>query len=360
MFEKIIQSLKNRFPAEKISFENFVLKKEVPVHKSSWVYYLGGMTMFCFLIQVITGLLLLPYYQPNIINAYQSIEYISHFVPSGFLVRNLHAWSSSFMIFFVVIHLLTVFATKSYQKPRELTWMTGVILLIITLGFGFTGYLLPWNQLSVNATKVGMEILETSTSFLPFDFKLIGTYFANLLKGGSVISQSTLSRFFALHVVVLPLLFFILVGIHLFLVQLHGMNKGDFKVAKYEKFFPDFFMKDLAVWSFMFFVLLTISQTVPYDSFLPYTLKAPYIDNSPTPAGIKPEWYFLFLYYPLEIMPKILVILSTFVGFLFVLFTPLIFRKLSMKSHVVIAAFVFVYLVISTVWGENIVHIIRQ
>ncbi|MBI3591603.1 MAG: cytochrome b N-terminal domain-containing protein [Candidatus Melainabacteria bacterium] len=245
MLESIIKKLKERFPLEKINFESLILKKEVPVHKASWIYYLGGMTMLCFLIQLVTGLLLLPYYQPTIVNAFQSIEYLNHYVPYGFLVRNLHAWSSSFMIFFAVIHLLTVFATKSYQKPREFTWITGVLLMAVTLGFGFSGYLLPWHQIAVNATKVGMEILQSSTSFLPGIFKLPGEVLAMNLRGGAIITQTTLSRFYAIHVVILPFIFFALVGIHLFLVQMYGMNKEISEVKKSEKFFPDFFIKDL-------------------------------------------------------------------------------------------------------------------
>ena len=360
MLEAIIKKLKDRFPLEKISFENFVLKKEVPVHKSSWIYYLGGITMFCFLLQLVTGLLLLPYYQPNIINAYQSIEYINYFVPNGFLVRNLHAWAGSFMIFFATVHLLTVFAGKSYTTPRETTWMTGVLLLIITLAFGFTGYLLPWHQIAVNATKVAMEIIQSSTSFLPGVFKLPGEFFATNLRGGPAITQITLSRFYAIHIVILPLIFFILLGIHLFLVQLHGMSKENFNVIRYEKFFPDFFVKDLALWLFLFLVLLVIGQTLPYDSFLPYPLKTPYIDNSPTPSGIKPEWYFLFLYYPLEVLPKTVVIVGSFIGFLVILFTPMIFKRLSARVHVLISVFVFACLILLTVWGENIVHFIRK
>ena len=341
-------------------FDNFILKKEVPLHKSSWIYYLGGLTMFCFFIQLVTGLLLLPYYEPTIINAYQSIEYINYFVPNGFFIRNLHAWSGSFMIFFATIHLLTVFATKSYLKPRELTWITGVLLLVITLGFGFSGYLLPWHQIAVNATKVGMEILQSSTSFLPGIFKLPGEILAANLRGGPTITQATLSRFFALHVVILPFLFFSLLGIHLLFVQLHGMNKEGFEVKKYEKFFPDFFIKDLAVWLFLFLILLITSQALPYDSFLPYPLKAAYIANSATPSGIKPEWYFLFLYYPLEVLPKTFVILGSFVIFLSILFTPVFFKKLSLKAHKLIAALVFVYLFIATIWGDSIVHFIRK
>ena len=360
MFKKLKKNLTDRFPTDRINFDNFILKKEVPLHKLSWIYYLGGMTMFCFLVQLVTGLLLLFYYQPNIISAYHSIEYINYFVPSGFLIRNLHAWASSFMIFFAMVHLLTVFATKSYMKPRELTWSTGVLLLVVVLGFGFTGYLLPWHQIAVNATKVGMEILQSSTSFLPRVFSHIGRHIADLLLGGQTITQATLSRFFALHVVVLPLIFFGLIAVHLFLVQLYGMNKESFKVEKYEKFFPDFFIKDIAVWLLLFLILLIIGQTLPYDSFLPYPLKAAYIDNSPTPSGIKPEWYFLFLYYPLEVLPKTFVIISALIAFIVTLFAPVIFKKLSVRTHVVIAVCIFAYLFISTIWGRDIVHIIRK
>lgn len=360
MFESILKKIKERFPVDRITFESFILKKEVPVHKSSWIYYLGGLTLFCFLIQIVTGLLLLPYYQPNIINAYQSIEYITYLVPNGYLVRNLHAWASSFMIFFATIHLLTVFAVKSYQTPRETLWATGVLLLVLTLAFSFTGYLLPWHQIAVNATKVTMEIIQSSTSFLPGVFMYPGKFLANTLSGGPLITQTTLSRFFALHVVVLPLFFLILLTVHLFLVQLHGMNKKGFKVEKYEKFFPHFFIKDLMVWLLCFLILLVIGQTIPYDSFLPYPLKAAYIDNSATPSGIKPEWYFLFLYYPLEVLPKTFVIVSSFIAFLALLLVPIIFKKLSIRTHALIAITIFIYLFVSTIWGEGIVQLIRK
>lgn len=360
MFRKIIENLKERFPLEKINYETFVLKKEVPLHKSSWIYYLGGLTLFCFLIQIVTGLLLLPYYQPTIVNAFQSIEFINYFVPNGFLIRNLHSWASSFMIFFATVHLLTVFATKSYEKPREAIWTTGMFLLIITLTFGFTGYLLPWHQIAVNATKVAMEIIQSSTSFLPGIFQYPGKFLATTISGGPIITQTTLSRFYAIHVVVLPFIFFLLLFIHLFLVQLHGMNKEGFKVIKYEKFFPDFFIKDLALWLFLFLILLIVSQIVPYDSFLPYPLKAAYIENSATPAGIKPEWYFLFLYYPLEVLPKTFVIILSMIFLLGFFLVPALFQNLSRRTHVILAVFIFVYLVISTIWGENIVQIIRN
>lgn len=360
MLEMLLKKLSERFPLEKISFENFVLKKEVPLHKASFIYYLGGVTLFCFLIQLITGLLLLPYYQPTIVNAYQSIEFINYYVPYGFLIRNLHAWAGSFMIFFAAFHLLTAFATKSYEKPRELTWSSGIILLILTLAFGFTGYLLPWHQIAVNATKVAMEMIQSSTSFLPGFFQYPGKFLANTISGDTIITQTTLSRFFVIHVVLLPLFFLFFLCLHLFLVQLHGMNKEGFNVVKTERFFPDFFLKDIALWLVLFLVLLVISETVPYDSFLPYPLKASYIDNSPTPSGIKPEWYFLFLYYPLEVLPKALVISIGFISLIILFLVPVLFKKLSLRAHILISLVIFVYLFVSTVWGENIVQLIRK
>lgn len=360
MLDWITKAIEERIPVEKISYENFVVKKEVPVHKVSWVYYFGGLTMCCFLIQVVTGLLLLPYYQPNFLNANESINYINFYVPNGLFIRNLHSWCSSFMIFFATLHILTVLATKSFQKPREFTWFTGVILLVATLGFGFTGYLLPWSQISVNATKVGMEILQSSTNFLPGFFKLPGEFLASNLRGGSTITPATLSRFFVIHVVILPFLIFALVGVHLFLVQLHGMNKEGFHTKVTEKFFPDFFVKDLILWLYLFFVLIVISQTLPYDAFLPYPLKAAYIDNSPTPPGIKPEWYFLFLFYPLELFSKTFIIILSAVGFVVLFLAPITLKKFSMRVLTIIACVTFVYLFVSTVWGGEIVHFIRK
>lgn len=360
MLNWIIKNLEERIPVEKISYESLVVKKEVPVHKASWVYYLGGLTMFCFIIQIATGLLLLPYYQPNFLNANESINYINFYVPNGFFVRNLHSWASSFMIFFVTLHLLTVLATKSFLKPRDLTWMTGFILLIVTLGFGFTGYLLPWSQISVNATKVGMEILQSSTGFLPGVFKLPGEFLASNLRGGPTVAPTTLSRFFVIHVVILPFLIFALVAVHLFFVQLHGMNKEGFVTKKLEKFFPDFFMKDLILWLCLFFVLLLIAQTLPFDAFLPYPLKAPYIDNSPTPSGIEPEWYFLFLFYPLELFSKTFILILSAVVFLILFLAPVTFKRFSIRVLTIIALVSFIYLFISTCFGKEVVHFLRK
>ena len=149
-----------RLPLEKLSFKHMVTEKDVPVHPMSWGYYVGGLALFFFIIQVVTGLMLLFYYEPTVSEAHESVEYITHFVTMGALVRNLHAWSASFMIFCVITHMLTSLAMKAFAKPREITWIAGVLLLLVTFGFGFTGYLLPWNQIAVNATKVGLASID--------------------------------------------------------------------------------------------------------------------------------------------------------------------------------------------------------
>ncbi|MBZ0188421.1 MAG: cytochrome b N-terminal domain-containing protein, partial [Candidatus Obscuribacterales bacterium] len=291
--------LLERFPVDKMNFHYMVAKKEVPVHSMSWGYYTGGLTMFFFLIQVITGLLLLFYYQPTVSDAFLSVEYINEHVAGGALICNMHAWSSSAMIFFAMVHLLVAFAMKSFVKPRELTWIAGVILLIITFTFGFTGYLLPWNQIAVNATKVGLQSIEDVGQYLPGTLSALPQILRETFQGEASVGQSTLGRFYALHVVILPLFLVALMGLHLFQVQLHGMSQGiDEKPKKSEKFFTVFFFKDLEVWAIAFFIIFTLALCIPFESFLPFPLLAPYDALGATPAGIKPEWYFFFVYYP--------------------------------------------------------------
>ena len=144
-FWKTVDFLSERMPFHKLSFESMVMKKEVPVHRMSWAYYMGGLALLFFLIQLVTGVFLLFYYQPTVSDAHASVEYITYFVDSGFLIRNLHTWSSSCMIFCLLVHVLTTFAMKAFASPTEITWISGSILLILTFAFGFTGYLLPWH-----------------------------------------------------------------------------------------------------------------------------------------------------------------------------------------------------------------------
>ena len=141
--------------------------KSVPVHRFTWGYYTGGLTMLFFLIQVATGCLLLFYYQPTVTDANLSVEFMSTYVSTGSLLRNMHSWSSSAMVLFALVHLLVTFAMKAFSEPRELTWLSGVVLLFLTFAFAFTGYLLPWNQLAVNATKVMFQAIDAVGQYLP-------------------------------------------------------------------------------------------------------------------------------------------------------------------------------------------------
>ena len=196
--------------------EQLAQKKEVPVHRHTVWYYVGGMTLFLFLVQVTTGVLLLFYYRPSAEEAYESIQFLMTAVPFGWLIRSLHAWAANVMIFMVFVHLFSTLLLKAYRPPRELTWCTGVVLLGVSLAFGFTGYLLPWNTLAYFATRVGTAIV----AVLP----VVGPFMLRLLRGGQEVTGATLTRFFALHVAILPMLIVLCLVLHLFLVQKHGMS----------------------------------------------------------------------------------------------------------------------------------------
>ncbi|MBS1994167.1 MAG: cytochrome bc complex cytochrome b subunit [Cyanobacteria bacterium SZAS LIN-3] len=355
------QFLKERFPVDKLNFHYMVEKKEVPIHRMSWGYYTGGLTMFFFMIQVITGLFLLFYYQPTVSDANVSVEFINRHVEGGALIRNMHAWSSSCMIFFAMVHLLTAFAMKSFVRPREITWIAGVILLFITFVFGFTGYLLPWNQIAVNATKVGLQSVEYVGQYLPGQLAEVPRILRETFQGESSVGQSTLGRFYALHVVILPIALVGLLGLHLLSVQLHGMSQGVDKPAKKaEKFISIFVFKDLTLWASVFMVLFVLALCVPFDSFLPFPLLAPFNALGSTPAGIKPEWYFYFVYYPLELLPFWVVLLGSIFGVAVLILTPWIFKGTSRRTLSFMATAAGAYLFVMTVFGEQIYEFFKH
>ena len=187
----------------------------VAIPRSARTYFLGGLTLFFLSVQVITGVLLTLYYRPSPDGAYQSILYIMNEVRFGWLIRSVHAWSANLMIASCVLHMLRILFQAAYKKPRELTWIIGVVLLAITLGFGFTGYLLPWDQRAYWATTVGTEIAGS--------VPLIGEFLQRLLRGGDSLSGTTLSRFYGIHTLVLPLSIALFVGLHLLLIHQHGL-----------------------------------------------------------------------------------------------------------------------------------------
>jgi quinol-cytochrome oxidoreductase complex cytochrome b subunit len=191
-----------------------VFLRKVP--KVNWFYTLGSATLFVALNQIITGILLTIYYVPTPDQAYDSVQYITTQVPAGWLIRGLHHWGASAMVLLTGLHMLRVIFTGAYKFPREVTWFTGVALLLIVVGFGFTGYLLPWDQKAFWATTVGTRIAAVTP--------LIGEWILRVLRGGAEISAVTLARFFGVHVWMLPAALLILVGLHLYLVVRIGIS----------------------------------------------------------------------------------------------------------------------------------------
>ncbi len=187
----------------------------VSIPRSAHTFYLGGITLFFFIVQAITGILLALYYHPTPEAAYDSILFIMNDVNFGWLIRSIHSWSANLMIVFCVLHLLRVAIQGAYRPPREMTWLVGVGLLLITLGFGFTGYLLPWDERAFWATTVGTQI----AGAVP----LIGNYIQDFLRGGPDLSALTLSRFFDVHVLVLPASIIGALLLHILFIHQQGL-----------------------------------------------------------------------------------------------------------------------------------------
>ena len=275
--------------------ERLAKKKEVPVHRHTVWYYFGGMTLFLFMVQVATGILLLFYYRPSAEEAYESIQFLMAEVEFGWLIRSIHAWSANLMIFTLFIHLFSVLLLKAYHPPRELTWLSGIGLMALAMGFGFTGYLLPWNELAYFATKVGTEI----TGVVP----VVGPFLGRLLRGGDEVTGATLTRFYGIHVAVLPALITVLLGLHLFLVQKHGMGmppgvEREGGARRTMPFFPNFLLRDLVGWLSALAILAALA------AYFPTELGSKADPFAPAPAGIKPEWYFMFMFQTLKYLPS--------------------------------------------------------
>jgi cytochrome b6 len=269
-------------------------KKEVPVDRHTVWYYLGGMTLFLFLVQIVTGILLLFYYRPSAEHAFESVQFLMAEVQFGWLIRSIHAWSANLFIFTAFLHLFSVAFLRAYRKPREVTWMSGVVLLGLAMGFGFTGYLLPWNELAFFATRVGTQIMES--------VPLIGASLATVLRGGSDVTGATLTRFYAIHVAVLPMVTTFVLGLHVYLVQKHGMSVApDVERAggakRSMRFFPNFLLRDLVGW------LTALAILAALAAYFPAELGTKVDPFAPAPAGIKPEWYFMFMFQTLKFLP---------------------------------------------------------
>ncbi len=289
-----------------------LLDREVP-DRLTWWHTLGSATLTVFLIQIVTGVVLATYYAPSPDHAYDSIRYIDGQVASGWLVRGIHHWGASAMVILIIAHMIRVFSVGAYKYPREINWLLGVGLFILVLGFSFTGYLLPWDQKAYWATAVGTNIAGTTP--------LIGGRLVTLLRGGADLGAATLTRFYAFHVLWLPLFLGGLVLLHLVLVIRQGiaprpvaLEQGapervtDPGYAAYYKdayaktkrggvrFWPDIVGKDalVALGVMTVVVLLALSFGAPLE---------PPADPTDTVYVPRPEWYFLPLYQLLKLVP---------------------------------------------------------
>ncbi len=328
----------------------FARKKTVPEHAYSFWYFFGGICLFLFVLQVITGIFLLLYYKPSAEGAHESILFIMSQVKFGWLIRSVHSWSANLLMGIIFVHMFSTFFLKAYRQPRELTWVSGFFLLLLFMAFGFSGYLLPWNELSYFATKVGTDIVGS----LP----LIGPPLKTFFLGGQEVTPATLTRFFWFHIAALPGLTVLLLGLHIWLVQVLGMSlplrlKPD--TVGEVPFFPNFVLKDSLGW-ILVLVLIGILCV-----FFPWEVGAKADPLAPAPLGIKPEWYFTFMFTTLKLIPphifsisgEVLGIMAFLLGGMFWLLVPYLDRRANRGKRsplfTLIGVVVLLYIVAMTI-----------
>jgi quinol-cytochrome oxidoreductase complex cytochrome b subunit len=265
------------------------LREELPVHLKSWIGWLGGTPLVLLAIQAATGILLTFYYSPDPERAYDSVRHISLAIRFGWLVRGLHQGAAQLLIVALLLHMIRVFATRAYRPPRELTWVFGMTLFLLALGFGFTGYSLVYDSLSYWATTVGTNLLG--------EVPLVGPHLLWLLRGGPDVNPNTLSRFYNFHIGVLPTLLVMVIGAHLLLVRLHGVAplEGDARKETYD-FFPDHVLREAAIAVVLLFGLVVFTILHPPGL-------GERADFGVTPSHIRPEWYFYPPYRWLKMVP---------------------------------------------------------
>ncbi len=300
--------------------KEWVAHKTVPQHKHSMWYYFGGLSLFLIVVQGITGILLAFYYSPSPAAANESVRYIMENVQYGWVVRSIHFWCANLLVAVVLVHMFSVFFMKAYRKPRELMWVLGVVILILVLTFAFTGYLLPWTTLSYFATKVGVNT--------PLVVPLVGDFLSRVMQGGDDVGAATLTRMFTLHTIILPFFALMFVSLHVLLSQILGTSipASQSWNRHATKFFPDFMMRDAAVWTGTFALILGVVALFPAG------LSAKVNPLEPAPAGIKPEWYFLFVFQTLKSMPELAAVGVVTLGAIVWLLVPFLDRPLQKRK----------------------------
>jgi len=315
--------LSERLPINFLTkFARAQLAEPQPRHVS-WLHTLGFTALVLFALQIFNGILLLFYYKPGAATAYESVKFIIEKATFGWFFRQLHIWGANFIVTVVALHLVRVFFYGAYKKPRELTWMIGAGLFLATLGFAFTGYLLPWDQLAFWGTTVGTDSMK--------EVPLIGHLLLTFLRGGENVTDITMSRFFAIHVALLPAILLLLLGLHLFLIRYHHispLNRTDEPdpgldpkfAGQARPYFPDHFKKELLV-AYGVLIALVITAIAVH---MPLGKPA---NPMVTPPGIKPEWYFLPIYQSLKYVPGWLGVLGNGAFILLLILLPLLDRS---------------------------------
>ncbi len=291
------QWIRTRFPVDE-DFLRAAGAEPIPGHLRRWWWCVGGTPAYLFIVQAITGILLTFYYVPSPELAYESVQAITTEVRFGWFIRGIHHWSSHLMIVALLLHMTRVFFTGAYRKPRELNWMVGCGLLLTTLGMGFTGYSLVWEQLSFWGATVGANILGA----VPF----AGDHLADFLRGGPTVGQSMLTRLFVFHIGALPSVLLGLVAVHIYLVRSHGVSELEPSTKKDSqdfKFFPDHFLTEVMLAMFLMFLLAVLTLIFPVGL-------GDKADPLQTPEHIKPEWYFFWAFRWLKLMTDQMAIIT--------------------------------------------------
>jgi quinol-cytochrome oxidoreductase complex cytochrome b subunit len=303
-----LRFLRQRVPVNVEVFEE-LSKEPIPNHMKNWWYCLGGTPLMLLAVQAVTGILLTFYYVPSPDQAWNSVRAINEELPYGWWIRSVHHWAAHLMIIAVILHLLRVFFTGAYRRPRELNWIVGVALLFLTLGFGFTGYALVYDQLSYWAATVGLNIVA--------QVPLAGPWMADVMRGGPTVGDNTLTRFFVFHVGALPSLTVIFLGLHIFLLRVHGVmeleaprevqetpitveedleGKRRFDPNRFFAFFPDHVTTELLFGLFLLTLITLLAILFPASL-------GPAANAAETPLHIRPEWYFYPAFRWLKLVP---------------------------------------------------------
>ena len=328
--------------------------------KTGWMYVFGSATMVALIVQVVSGSILATKYIPSASQAYETLLYLTNVDPVGRILRGLHSWGASAMVLFVGLHMTRVFMTGSYKFPREMNWLTGVVLLAITLGIAFTGQVMRWDNNAIWSVIVAAE----QAVRIPW----VGQQVADMVMGGGHINGSTLSRFFSLHVFILPGILFLFLGVHLYLVIKNGISEPprrgmpvnpktyrkwykDYLSQRGEPFWPNAAWRDAVVSVGMIIVIMLLAIFVG----------PPALDPVPDPTNIdaspKPDWYFLWYFAVLALSPHhlenwIMIFAPVLVGIALIIL-PLWFNRGErhpLRRPWSIGIVVFVWLTIGILW----------